>query len=91
MRWWAVTRRCRVWKPGPGLIPESHAIQSRLGWLPREELVALARRMRRPLYEIESLVSCYPHFRTQAPPPPPPEPRTPTPLPAFSGLSGVWR
>ena len=54
--------------PGPSLIPELYAIQSRLGWLPREELVALARRMRRPLYEIEGLVSFYPHLRTAAPP-----------------------
>jgi NADH:ubiquinone oxidoreductase subunit E len=45
--------------PGPSLIPELHAIQSRLGWLPRAELVALARRMRRPLYEIEGLVTFY--------------------------------
>jgi NADH:ubiquinone oxidoreductase subunit F (NADH-binding)/NADH:ubiquinone oxidoreductase subunit E len=54
--------------PGPSLIPELNAIQSRLGWLPREELVALARRTRRPLYEIEGLVSFYPHFRTEPPP-----------------------
>jgi NADH:ubiquinone oxidoreductase subunit E len=54
--------------PGPSLIPELNAIQSRLGWLPREELVALARRMRRPLYEIEGLISFYPHFRTAVPP-----------------------
>jgi NADH:ubiquinone oxidoreductase subunit F (NADH-binding)/NADH:ubiquinone oxidoreductase subunit E len=53
---------------GPSLIPELNAIQSRLGWLPREELVALARRTRRPLYEIEGLVSFYPHFRTEVPP-----------------------
>ncbi|HEX2262585.1 MAG TPA: NAD(P)H-dependent oxidoreductase subunit E, partial [Pseudonocardiaceae bacterium] len=54
--------------PGPSLIPELNAIQSRIGWLPREELVALARRMRRPLYEIEGLISFYPHFRTDVPP-----------------------
>lgn len=54
--------------PGPSLIPELQAIQSRLGCLPRAELVALARRMRRPLYEIEGLVSFYPHFRTEASP-----------------------
>jgi formate dehydrogenase beta subunit len=53
---------------GPSLIPELNAIQSRIGWLPREELVALARRMRRPLYEIEGLISFYPHFRTDVPP-----------------------
>ena len=54
--------------PGPSLIPQLQAIQAGLGWLPREELVALARRLRRPLYEIEGLVSFYPHFRTEPPP-----------------------
>ncbi|MGH3673789.1 MAG: NADH-ubiquinone oxidoreductase-F iron-sulfur binding region domain-containing protein [Pseudonocardiaceae bacterium] len=53
--------------PGPSLIPELNAIQARLGWLPREELVALARQLHRPLYEIEGLVSFYPHFRTEQP------------------------
>ena len=53
--------------PGPSLIPELNAIQARLGWLPREELTALSREMRRPLYEIEGLVSFYPHFRTDPP------------------------
>ncbi|TWF77019.1 NAD-dependent formate dehydrogenase flavoprotein subunit [Pseudonocardia hierapolitana] len=54
--------------PGPSLIPELNAIQARLGWLPREELVALGRELRRPLYEIEGLISFYPHFRTDPPP-----------------------
>jgi NADH:ubiquinone oxidoreductase subunit F (NADH-binding)/NADH:ubiquinone oxidoreductase subunit E len=53
--------------PGPSLIPALHAIQERLGWLPREELVTLAREVRRPLYEIEGLISFYPHFRTAPP------------------------
>ena len=53
--------------PGPSLIPALHAIQERLGWLPREELVALSRDVRRPLYEIEGLISFYPHFRTDPP------------------------
>ena len=53
--------------PGPSLIPALNAIQERLGWLPREELVALARDVRRPLYEIEGLISFYPHFRTEPP------------------------
>ncbi len=53
--------------PGPSLIPALHAIQERLGWLPREELVALSRDVRRPLYEIEGLISFYPHFRTEEP------------------------
>jgi NADH:ubiquinone oxidoreductase subunit F (NADH-binding)/NADH:ubiquinone oxidoreductase subunit E len=53
--------------PGPSLIPALNAIQSRCGWLPREELVALSRDVRRPLYEIEGLISFYPHFRTDPP------------------------
>jgi NADH:ubiquinone oxidoreductase subunit F (NADH-binding)/NADH:ubiquinone oxidoreductase subunit E len=54
--------------PGPSLIPALHAIQQRRGWLPREELVQLAQDTRRPLYEIQGLVSFYPHFRTEPPP-----------------------
>ena len=53
--------------PGPSLIPALQAIQERLGWLPREELVALSRDVRRPLYEIEGLISFYPHFRADPP------------------------
>jgi formate dehydrogenase beta subunit len=53
--------------PGPSLIPALNAIQARVGWLPREELVALSREVHRPLYEIEGLISFYPHFRTQPP------------------------
>jgi NADH:ubiquinone oxidoreductase subunit F (NADH-binding)/NADH:ubiquinone oxidoreductase subunit E len=54
--------------PGPSLFPALQAIQERLGWLPREELEALSRDVRRPLYEIEGLISFYPHFRTDPPP-----------------------
>ncbi|MGW4488709.1 NAD(P)H-dependent oxidoreductase subunit E [Amycolatopsis sp. NPDC004368] len=53
--------------PGPSLIPALNAIQARLGWLPREELEDLAREVRRPRYEIEGLISFYPHFRTTPP------------------------
>ncbi|MET0135407.1 MAG: NAD(P)H-dependent oxidoreductase subunit E [Kibdelosporangium sp.] len=53
--------------PGPSLIPALNAIQARLGWLPREELEQLARDTRRPRYEIEGLISFYPHFRTEPP------------------------
>jgi NADH:ubiquinone oxidoreductase subunit F (NADH-binding)/NADH:ubiquinone oxidoreductase subunit E len=56
--------------PGPSLIPDLHRIQREHGWLPREELVGLSRERRRPLYEIEGLISFYPHFRTE------PAPRT---------------
>jgi formate dehydrogenase beta subunit len=55
--------------PGPSLIPPLHAIQREHGWLPREELVKLARDSRRPLYEIEGLISFYPHFRSAPPEP----------------------
>jgi formate dehydrogenase beta subunit len=54
--------------PGPSLIPALNAIQARLGWLPREELERLALDTQRPRYEIEGLVSFYPHFRTTQPP-----------------------
>jgi formate dehydrogenase/NADH-quinone oxidoreductase subunit F len=53
--------------PGPSLIPALNAIQARFGWLPREPLEDLAREMRRPQYEIEGLISFYPHFRTTPP------------------------
>jgi len=53
--------------PGPSLIPALYAIQERAGWLPREELVTLAREVHRPLYEIEGLISFYPHFLTEPP------------------------
>jgi formate dehydrogenase/NADH-quinone oxidoreductase subunit F len=55
--------------PGPSLIPPLMEIQRRHGWLPRDELVALSREWRRPLYEIEGLISFYPHFRTEPPQP----------------------
>jgi formate dehydrogenase beta subunit len=53
--------------PGPSLIPALTAIQRRHGWLPREELVSLSQEVRRPLYEIEGLISFYPHFRVSPP------------------------
>ena len=53
--------------PGPSLIPALNAIQERVGWLPREVLVTLSREVHRPLYEIEGLISFYPHFRTDPP------------------------
>src|SRR5690242_2599827 len=55
--------------PGPSLIPALNAIQERVGWLPREELVSLSHEVHRPLYEIEGLISFYPHFRTGPPKP----------------------
>jgi formate dehydrogenase beta subunit len=54
--------------PGPSLIPALNAIQREHGWLPRAQLERLSRETRRPLYEIEGLITFYPHFRTAAPP-----------------------
>jgi formate dehydrogenase beta subunit len=54
--------------PGPSLMPSLNAIQREHGWLPPDALVRLARETRRPLYELEGLISFYPHFRTAAPP-----------------------
>ena len=53
--------------PGPSLMPALTAIQREHGWLPRETLTELSRELRRPLYEIEGLISFYPHFRTEPP------------------------
>jgi formate dehydrogenase beta subunit len=53
--------------PGPTLIPELNDLQRHHGWLPREELETLSRELDRPLYEIEGLISFYPHFRTEPP------------------------
>jgi NADH:ubiquinone oxidoreductase subunit F (NADH-binding)/NADH:ubiquinone oxidoreductase subunit E len=53
--------------PGPSLLPALTAIQREHGWLPREALTELARELDRPLYEIEGLISFYPHFRTEPP------------------------
>ncbi|HWE09972.1 MAG TPA: NAD(P)H-dependent oxidoreductase subunit E [Solirubrobacteraceae bacterium] len=52
---------------GPSLIPSLNVIQREHGWLPREELVRLGRETKRPLYEIEGLISFYPHFRAEPP------------------------
>jgi NADH:ubiquinone oxidoreductase subunit F (NADH-binding) len=52
---------------GPSLIPDLDEITARHGYLPEPELVALAARRRRPLYEIQGLISFYPHFRTDPP------------------------
>ena len=53
--------------PGPSLVPDLHAIQREHGWLPREELERVSRERQRPLYEIEGLITFYPHFHTEPP------------------------
>ncbi|MBI4552847.1 MAG: NAD(P)H-dependent oxidoreductase subunit E [Candidatus Latescibacteria bacterium] len=51
------------------LIDQLKAIQHRHGYLPAEELHALAERTNTPLYEIHGVASFYPHFRLEPPPP----------------------
>ena len=50
------------------LIERLKVLQSEHGFLPRERLVELSRSESIPLYQIESVASFYPHFRTTPPP-----------------------
>jgi formate dehydrogenase beta subunit len=49
------------------LIHELNDLQSEHGWLRREDLEAMSRRTQRPLYELQGLLSFYPHYRTEPP------------------------
>lgn len=49
------------------LIEELAALQAEHGYLRDDDLVALAARVRAPLYEIQGLCSFYPHFRRTPP------------------------
>ena len=61
------SRRAAGKFPGPEPDPGPERDPGAVGWLPREELVSLSRDTRRPLYEIQGLVSFYPHYRTEPP------------------------
>jgi len=50
------------------IIHELKIIQEEHGYLPAEELQALARRLNVPLYRLHGVASFYPHFRLQPPP-----------------------
>lgn len=50
------------------LIDELKAIQRRRGYLPADELQALSKRTRIPLYDIHGVATFYPHFRLEPPP-----------------------
>lgn len=50
------------------IVQELYDIQARHGYLPREELVALADRLALPLYRIQEVVSFFPHYQTKPPP-----------------------
>ncbi len=50
------------------ILQELHHIQSRCGYLPLNELRALAARIKVPLHRINEVASFYPHYRLQPPP-----------------------
>jgi NADH:ubiquinone oxidoreductase subunit F (NADH-binding)/NADH:ubiquinone oxidoreductase subunit E len=49
------------------IVQELHAIQERCGYLPADELRALAERINAPLHRLHEVASFYPHYRMQAP------------------------
>jgi NADH:ubiquinone oxidoreductase subunit F (NADH-binding)/NADH:ubiquinone oxidoreductase subunit E len=50
------------------IIQELHHIQERCGWLPENELRALAQRINVPLHRIHEVASYYPLYRLKPPP-----------------------
>jgi NADH:ubiquinone oxidoreductase subunit F (NADH-binding)/NADH:ubiquinone oxidoreductase subunit E len=50
------------------IVQELYAIQERCGYLPQQELLALAQRMNVPLHRLHEVASFYPHYRLQPPP-----------------------
>ena len=50
------------------IVQELHKIQHEHGYLPREELIALANRTKTHLHSIQEVASFFPHFRTEKPP-----------------------
>lgn len=50
------------------IVQELHKLQTKHGFLPRQELVALGERLAVPLYRIQEVVSFFPHYRTEHPP-----------------------
>src|SRR5262249_38332178 len=50
------------------IIQELIKVQERVGWLPQEELRALAQRLGVPLRRVHEVASFYPHYRLQPPP-----------------------
>src|SRR5260221_1514519 len=46
------------------IVQELHKLQTKHGYLPRQELVALGERLAVPLYRIQEVASFFPHYRT---------------------------
>src|SRR4051794_10233730 len=52
----------------PLFHPSLRAIQEQYGYLPREELKALAVRLRVPMHRLHEVITFFPHFRLEQPP-----------------------
>ncbi len=50
------------------IVQELRHIQERCGWLPHDELVALAKRIEQPLHRLHEVASYYPLYRLKPPP-----------------------
>ena len=53
----------------PMIVEGLHKIQEEHGYLPQEELLALARRLQTPLHRLQEVASFFPHFHLQEQPP----------------------
>src|SRR5579863_10699492 len=51
------------------IVQKLHEIQDVAGFLPREEMESLARRLGTPLYRIQEVASFFPHFKLSPPVP----------------------
>ena len=50
------------------IVQELRKIQERLGWLPKEEMRALAQQLNVPLHRVHEVASFYPLYRLSPPP-----------------------
>jgi NADH:ubiquinone oxidoreductase subunit F (NADH-binding)/NADH:ubiquinone oxidoreductase subunit E len=50
------------------IVQELRRIQERCGWLPKEEMLALAGRLNVPLHRVHEVASFYPLYRLETPP-----------------------
>ncbi len=52
----------------PVILQELRAAQARFGYLPADEIKAIANRLKRPLHQLHEVISFFPHFRLAPPP-----------------------
>ena len=50
------------------IVPELHAIQEADGYLRREKMEQVAKKLNEPLYRLQAVASFFPHFRVTPPP-----------------------